>query len=205
MEMSIARALVELKTLGTRIEKLISEFNPVDLIVNSKLKSGKSRDEFTNDAKSNFQKIKDLINHRDKIKSEIVKSNAQTKVLINSEEMTVAQAIEKKTSISYEKSFLSNMRSKLVRVRQNVDQLNQAAQDRLDRLLETTFSKDSSKVKSDELESVAKPFMIRNEATLVDPIGVEKVIQDLEERITNFEAEVDIILSESNARTVINI
>jgi hypothetical protein len=205
MEVSISRALVELKTLGSRIDKLIVDFTPVDMIINGKLKSGKNRDEFIAESKSVFQKICDLISYRDKIKSEIVKSNAQTTVLINSVEMTVAQAIEKKTSIVHEKTLLQNLRMRLSKYRQLIEQNNQLAQDRLDRLLETTFSKDSSKVKSDELESVAKPFMLRNEATLLDPLGLEKIVLELDEKITSFESEVDIILSESNARTVINI
>lgn len=205
MEMSVSRALVELKTLGARIEKLIENFLPVDVIINNKLKTGKTRDEFVDAVKSNYQQINDLISNRDKIKSAIVKSNANTTVFINLEQMTVAQAIEKKSSIVHEKNFLTSMRNKFVRARHMMDQNNQLAQDRLDKLLESTFSKDSSKVKSDELESVAKPFMARNEATLLDPLSLDKVLLELEEKITKFESEVDIVLSESNARTVINI
>lgn len=205
MEISVSRALVELKTLSSRIEKLIENFTPVDIVVNNKLKTGKSRNDFESDVKAGFQQISELISNRDKIKSAIVVSNASTNVTINDKVMTVAQAIERKSSILHEKNFLTSSRNKLVKAMQVVDHVNQQAQDRLDRLLESTFSKDSSKVKADELESVAKPFMSRNEASLVDPLNIDKILQGLDETITKFESEVDIVLSESNARTVITI
>lgn len=200
MEISVARALVELKTLGNRIEKAIAGFAPVDVVINNKLKSGKARDEFINLAKATAQSVNDLINYRDKLKSAIVKSNAETLVTINKTTMTVAQAIEKKTSVAFSKMYLGKMRLEASRVRNDMDYHNQAAQTRLDKLLEAASAKDKT-----DVESIAKPFMARNEATLVDALDIDKIIMALEEEIVNFESEVDIILSESNARTLINV
>jgi len=205
-KISVSRALGELKMLDNRIAKLTKEFVPVDIIVNDKLlKSGKTRDLFCMDVLADFRQLVDLKARRNLIKIGIVKSNAITTVNINNVEMTVAEAIEKKSSIQQDKDLLNVMRNVWEIARQVIVKNNESANQRLDKLLETTFSKDSTKVKSDEYESVAKPFMLRNESKMVDPIDLQKQIKLLDDAITKFESEVDICLSESNARTEIEI
>ena len=61
------------------------------------------------------------------------------------------------------------------------------------------------KSQSDEYDAVAKPFLLNNEAKIVDPLDVKKLIETLEDGINAFEQEVDIALTESNARTEIEI
>ena len=49
------------------------------------------------------------------------------------------------------------------------------------------------------------PFFKNNEAKIIDPLDAKKLQEDLDEKITAFEAEVDVALSESNARTDITL
>jgi hypothetical protein len=193
-----------LKTLDKRISQQSKEINLLDVEVDKKLTMSKQpKNDFIQDVKASYQKLTDLIRQRNTIKSNIVKSNALTTVRVAGGDMTVAQAIERKSSIIFEKNLLNAMRHELAHVIARMDLTNNQAQARLDKLLESTFSKDSTKVKPEEFESVSKPFLERNQATLVDPLDIRKVIESLEESINNFEEEVDIALSESNAVTLI--
>jgi len=205
--MSVSRALVELKTLDKRIQKLINEFKPNDIIVNGKLRVNMtmSKDEFAKSVTSDYQQLKDLLSYRNAIKSAIVFSNAVTKVTIGTQEMTVAQAIERKTSIEIDELFVQHLNEWWSRYTNDVDKLNATLPARLDKLLEATFSKESSKVKTEEYEAVAKPFMERNQAILIDPLNIKEKIKELGDSIVEFKKEVDISLTESNARTEIVI
>ena len=64
--------------------------------------SRKTVQEFLDDAVSKLQSANDLINYRRALKSAVLQSNAVTKVTVADKEMTVAEAIEYKNSISLE-------------------------------------------------------------------------------------------------------
>lgn len=205
MEMSLSRALVELKTITKRINDSIQKFSPTDVMVGGKLKTNQTLSEFEKNVKADFQSITDLISRRSKIKSAVVKANALTTVTIAGTTMTIAEAIERKNSISLEQSLHRTIQLNFMTNSNQMEQMNLRAQDRLDKLLEATFSKDSSKVKPDEYDAVAKPFMEKNFSTMVDPLNVREVIKKLDDNIIKFLQEVDIILSEANASTMIEI
>ncbi|MBT3298725.1 hypothetical protein HN385_07375 [archaeon] len=202
-KITVTRGLVRLKTLDNQINFLIDDFKPVDISVNKKLNSKQTFQEFDANVKSGWQKINDLIKQRSKIKSGIVASNAVTMVDIVGTKMSVAAAIERKKSIEYDVHLRNSLKGNFAAQSNNVDKMNDDVKMRLDRLLESTFSKDSSKVKPDELDAVAKPFMERNEATLIDPIRVNDKIHQLDEGIDSFKEEIDIVVTESNSVTYI--
>jgi len=52
---------------------------------------------------------------------------------------------------------------------------------------------------------IATPFRENNEAKLVDPIGLDKILKLREEKMEAFMADVDVALSVKNATTVITI
>lgn len=203
-KITVTRALVKLKILDKRINELIMDFRPLDIVIDKKLNiSKKTSEEFSKDVKDDYQQINDLISERNKIKSNLVKSNALTMVTIAGIEMSVAQAIERKSSIAFERNLLTMLKQTFAKTSTQVDNFNIQNQVRLDKLLESTFSKDSTKVKSEEFEAVSKPFLERNQATILDPIDVRKSIEKNEKLITSFEEDVDVALSESNATTYI--
>ena len=99
-KITITRALVELKTVDKRIEKALegavfithkcaSDENPKHKITENRL-----------------QQVTDLIERRKNLKAAIVKSNATTKVVIDSNEYTVAEAIERKNITKRHKSWV---------------------------------------------------------------------------------------------------
>jgi len=75
LSLSIARALVELKTLDSRINKMIN--NNTWIMLKSKNKnSNYNEEEFKKNTLSDFQSMNDLIIRRDKVKNTISQSNS---------------------------------------------------------------------------------------------------------------------------------
>lgn len=196
MAITITRALTELKTLDRRIQKAIDsstfisftgQFHQPD--VNSK------------SAVSSYQKVNDLLERRKKIKSAIVRSNAVTTVYICGKEMTIAEAIETKSSIKHYERLLAQLRAQYGNANRNVENLN----DRTRRDLEAKTQlnqKDDAKV---DIVEFSKKYMDMHGVQLYDPLNVAKKIDDLEKYITGFKEEVDFVLTEKNSTTVIEV
>ena len=204
MKMTITRALVELKTLSSRIDKTTEGIIPVAIITGKNSPRGyATKDDFEKDVKSKFDSVTTLIKRRKQIKSEIVKANASTTVEIAGIKMTIAEAIERKNSITLEKKLLERLSSSYYQTLRQQEQLEARCQEQLHKLLEVNFGKD--KAKSEEIDAISKPYLENNAPKLIDPLDVKKKIEELENSITKFEAEVDVVLSEANAKTEIEI
>ena len=205
-EISIARGLAELKLLHGRIERAISGAN----LISSYKKSAKKINnidtpaEFSEKAEASYQSINDLIERRKKIKSAIVASNAITMIKIADKEMTVANAIERKESISYEMSLLAHMENQYRNSLANCQRANDMVQIKLDELLLTTLGKEGKqKATTDEVEAISKPYLEQNQHEILDVLKLGDKIKDLKESIEKFNSEVDFVLSESNVITKI--
>jgi hypothetical protein len=55
----------------------------------------------------------------------------------------------------------------------------------------------------DVVDALTETFLKNNKAELVDPLGLQEVINTMEKSIQDFESNVDWVLSESNGRTMI--
>ena len=204
-KMLVTQALNELKLLDDRINKAI---NDAVLVIAAKRSEKKvnpnlTKEEFEIRAKAGYQSVLDLIERRKKIKAAVVTSNAVTKVIVHGEEMTVAEAIERKSTIDYEISLLRQMQSQWGAQNREMNMQNIRMEERIDKYIETFVGKDTSKAKDNELEAMIKPMRESGEYALVDPLSIEKKIADLDDYIKGFRSEVDAILQISNCNTYI--
>lgn len=198
--MSISQALVELKLLKSRILKC----NNVSYVaVKTKTKTVDVAD-FTKNAKASLQSYKDLLNRYNVIRSKVVVSNATTRVSVAGVDYTVAEAVERKRSIEMEKSMLGVLRSQFKTATTDMESHQKAQQERLDKLLLQELGKDS-KTNVDVVDALTETFLKNNRAELVDPLGLQEVINTMEKSIQDFESNVDWVLSESNGRTQITV
>lgn len=205
-KMTIHRALSELKLIDAKIEKNITEITPAGVFQKNKPVNGYvPKDDFDKQAQGKFDAVNDFISRKGKIKSAIVQSNGITKVKVSGREMTVADAINEKAAIAIKKRFIENLTSKLKSTAATMNKSNELVNANVQRILEATFGKDSTKVNETDLDSVRKPYMEANEFHLADPLKVQEKIDSLEKEVSEFETEVDAVLSESNATTFINI
>lgn len=204
--MLVTQALNELKTLDSRIMRAINNatFVTSAKICEKNVTSNMSKEDFNANAKSDLQSIDDLINRRKNIKAAIVLSNAVTMVTVANVEMTRAAAIERKTSIEYERSLLRQMKNQYLTAQQKVNAKNTEMEAAIERLVATAFGKDSkTNIKSDDYSAIADPYKEKNEWALVDPIDVLNQITKREEEIDAFINEVDSALQISNCTTYI--
>ena len=202
---SITEALVKLKTLGKRIESATNSIRPIALVTGKNSPLGfKTIEEFETSAKAAFQSAQSLIKYRQTVKGAIVAANAVTNVTIGGKAITVAQAIERKNSIQYEKDLLRVLSQNYIVTLNKSVQTESDVQMRLQKLLEATFGKDT-KTKGDEVDNISKPFLEQNSPRLIDPLDLKNLIEKLEKDIDEFEGEVDFRLSEANAKTNIEV
>lgn len=203
--MTITEALVELKLLDKRIANSdMQDWCIVQMKQNKKTMAGETVEEYEQETKARFQSVKDLITERAKIKKAIVKSNADTVVEVGDLKMTVAEAIEYKTSIEYEKRLLQSLR----RSRAAAEEGKIAHEARLDREVSNVIGKLAESGKdnlSEEQKNFTESYRQMNEAVIIDPIDVDKQISELETKIDSFEQNIDVALSVSNATTFIEV
>lgn len=205
---SITRALNELKLLDSRINRAISESKLASIQIGKKLIDGHiTPEQYEASAKASIAAIEALIARRDEFKSKIVKSNAITEVVFPSgRKMTVAEVIERKTSIIYRKNYLNNMRIQYNSAVNALQREQQTVKLNLEKRIENILGKgDALKGKDAEIEAITKSFMAENEPKLVNPVNLQVLIVKLTEEIEEFENEADFLLSESNTRTDIEI
>ncbi|RFZ78238.1 hypothetical protein DS742_14070 [Lacrimispora amygdalina] len=204
---SITEALNELKLYDSKITKAITNASFVGGAKKSSDKIGVvSKDIFNERAKATYQSSIDLIANRNSLKSAIVKSNAITEVQVADKVMTVAEAIERKNSIEYEETLLSEMKRQYANASELVNKENKKVDNKVDELLATLIGKDSDKkISKEDQEAIEKPYRDKNEFELIDPIEIYNKIVKLEEEIDNFKSQVDTQLVISNAITKIAI
>ena len=206
--MTIHQALVELKTLDKRIESAIREG---EWVVANKHSNGKiggvDLKEFVETVKARHQKVTSLIARAEAIKRAVVNSNAVTKVTIAGKEYTVAEAIEMKNNgIERLHTLVQRLSSDYAAAKTVADRANGTELERrADDYVRTMIGNTDVKGMTDEVKRLRDEFIKAQTMELVDPIGVLKQIEDLNEQINSFEVNVDSALSVSNALTNIEI
>lgn len=203
--LSITGALIELNLL----EKRIARANNSSFLAFQKGKDlpvgYKNVDEVKSAISGNLDSVKDLIELRNKIKSGIVISNATTEVTVGTQVMTVAEAIDRKSSIQFDKELLGSMKNQYRQVSAELIRYNDNVKGKADSMADAFLGRDTDKEVKKEAEAIRDSYIASNEGKLIDPISILKTMEELEASIEDFEANVDLALSISNAKTEIII
>lgn len=210
-KMSVTRALAELKRLDDRLNRMTTDqsiFVSVAVGQGDKQKVLGVSDTVQNvvaQIQSNRDRVSSMIEMRAKIKAAVVASNAATKVKLGTREMTVAEAIELKKSIDVKRNMLATYRRQVIQANALVAKQNAALEAQIETNLATIYGNEKGKVDASMFEAIAKPQREQKEASLIDPIKINDLIKSLEDEISLVETELDFTLSESNAKTEIEI
>lgn len=205
-KMTIHRALSELKLIDAKIEKQITEIVPVGIHQKGKLINGFATEkDFKESAQSKYDSVTDLIKRKTLIKSAIVMANGITKVKVGEKEMTIADAINFKAVVKFKYQLITKLKQSHLQAASATQKNNQIVDENVQKLLEHTFGKDSTKVDAKDMEAVRNPYMEANSWHLYDPLEVLKKVEAMEKETSEFEMEVDAALSEINAVTFIEI
>jgi len=205
-EMTIHRALAELKLIDSKIEKQITELLPVGIHQKDKLIANHiTLDDFKSGAQSKYDSISDLIARKSTIKSAIVEANGKTTVTVAGKKMTIADAINMKASIIFKKQLIATLTSKYTSAVAELNRGNDMVNQNIQRILEATFGKENTKVNKEDMDNVRTPYLSANEFHLFDPLKVKEKIDSLNKEVSEFEMEIDAALSEVNAVTKITV
>ena len=203
--MSLIRALDEVVLLDKRITKKINEATFLG-VMSKKSRAIQNADEFSASCKGDWQSLSDLISRRNKIKSAIIVSNAQTLVKVSGETLSVAEVIERKKSLSLQRDLLTRLKSQRESSLRSLETHNSQMEAELSKLLEIHFGKGgNSKTSASDIEDISRPFRESNAARLLDPLAADQRIRELETYIDEFEREAKFTLSEANAMTRIQV
>ena len=155
--------------LNLRIEAATNEVSAVVANRKSNRKiNGVDIHEYEKQMQASYDKVVGLMSYRNKIKALVVQSNANTKVMVGKEEMTVAEAIERKQSIQYEKNLLEIIQHQHRSAINTVAKENDALPGKLETYLINILG-NKDKQSPEEVKLHTETFMKRNEFEIIDP------------------------------------
>lgn len=204
--MTVHKALAELKVLDKRIQDAMLSTYVGTKKNNQDKVLGYTPDQFNEHVKNQFTKVCDLIRRRNALKDAVNVSNANTVVTIGGKEYTVVQAIDKKNhGMEYYIQLHNLLASELADAKKEMETKNASLQQKAEAFVTNLMGNKDTKVNSDEYDKAVKTYITSNTVDIIDPLGIEKKIAELEEMINSFMPEVDSALSCSNALTTITI
>jgi len=213
----ITQALDERDLLVKKINSKIEKASFIDIAKKNEekvLDNHITREEFAKNAESAYQQIVDLIDRYQRIDAAIVASNAKTMISTSYGEMTVAGAISLRNRLRETKALDCDTNFEAIlqwKMQSDFENFVQVAEERNAQLRSTAENMRLSilgketKVKDEKPLEVVEAYVRENTTELVDPIGVQKKIEKLEEKRTVLLAELDTQIKVSNATTFIEI
>lgn len=206
--MSVTRALVEIKRLDEKFATAATSACFVSVATgknaNRKVKNS-TVEQVENLIKSDVQSLQQFASNRQKIKSAVVLSNANTKLEFQGRQVTVAEAIELKSTVQSKRSVLNAMVQQYNNAAQIINVENEKLEVSINAALQAVYGNEKNKVDPAMYESVANPQREQKEASIIDPCGIQDMVKKLKEEISGIESELDFLLSESNAKTTIEV
>lgn len=203
-ELTLTRALVELKLYDSKIQKAINELRPTSFSVNGVVVDYRqTSEEFTNNYNSQIQKIRDLRNNKSLLKNALMEANASTKVKIGNKEYTILEALNKKADIQIENEIVRVLKQSVVSSNNRISDITDQIESNIEQTINSKSASSGNQSK-DYIQSVRDSY----KSQLPQPVNieqVEKLILEKEAEITEFLAEVDFALSEVNATTKITV
>jgi chaperonin cofactor prefoldin len=200
--MTVHQALSKIKILNKRLPELIEKFKPVTKIRRNETKvNGVDKETVEKNIVSDYQQIIDLQNQLCALKGAISKYNAETMVTVCGKTMTIAEAIwQNQYGIQYKKNLLGTISRNYIRTQEFIEAENG---DKLDRRVNQYASAFTT---TDETTAKAvEQFRANNEMTMIDPIGIEKVISKMTTELDEMQSEIDAAIQVANATNTIKV
>ena len=209
-KISVTRALAELKVLPDRIKTAAQALasTAVDVKVgrtSNVTRTGIPFATFEENQTKAFQSLNDMIKRRERLKALIIKSNAVTTVNFLGETITVAEAIERKSSLELKNQVLAHLRAYRATAENTKNSLNARLDESIEKQLNTLFGNDKGKVDQASVEAVQNTLRDRQEASIVGLAKLDNQIETLYNQVQAEQVELDFLLSEINAKTEIEI
>lgn len=207
-EMTVHKALCDIKLLNKKIFKEISEikFVVANKSANNKV-DGQTLEEFKQSIKSDYQSINSNIDRYKALTRAVAQSNAVTKIVVNGNEYTVAEAIAIKNKlIPIKQQLLDRILYVYNKENSLVKEKNERLEYEADEFVrDKDLKKEDSKNLAETILKTRNDYYNTRKYELVDPLKVNNITKELKDEIDNFLLDIDSALSVSNANTLITI
>lgn len=151
------------------------------------------------------QKFKDLLNLRNELKRKILISNATTTVKVGNVEMTVAEAIDRKSSISFETKWLKSIKANLANTAKRFEVDQEACNADIKERIEGN-NKSGRKLTEEEAQLQTNIVNRSSKPGMIEYVNEPSAYADkLAEELSGFIDNVNYALNESNILTKIEI
>lgn len=209
----ITQALDERDLLVKKINDKIRAANFVDMIKNNQEQSAgtrMTRDDFEKQAKAAYQQIIDLSDRYQAIDAAIIESNAKTTIDVNGGKMTVAAAISLRSRLresaicenDFEGKMINRMANSLSGCIRSIADANSRVETTAENMRTSILGRDT-KQKDDKPLEVVDSYVKENTSVLLDPLGVQDMIEKIGEKRDSLLRDIDTKIKVSNATTYI--
>lgn len=216
-KMLVTQALDERDLLVKKIQDKIAKASFTDVKKNNEKKVLERRvleETFRQEAESAYQQIMDLIDRFQRIDVAIVASNATTMIHTSFGDYTVAGAISLRSRMrgsgsyddeaDFEQSLYRKMKTELDKRLLSVENKNKQLETTAEGMRLSILGKDT-KTKDDKPLEVVNIYVQENTTELVDPLDVQKKVDEIQEKRAKLLSELDTQIKVSNATTFIEI
>ena len=215
MEITIHRALSQLKTTQARIEDRFSK----DIYISSTIgktgmAEGRPVDAVEREIRSNYDSMCQLLRNFETLKLAIIRSNSgiteeSTNIRtgeVDGRQMTVAEAIAiQKYVLPFWSRFVGHLEAQLNETKRSVETANNQANREIYSMLDTFSNKDSKNLDQAQVNTITEAYQQNKFRRLVDPLELVRKIDKLHHQIDELAVSVDAFLSESNAISHITV
>lgn len=201
-QISITRALTRVKVIEKQLEQL-----SYDKYVRSVLEQDKDKkqsEDFKAESKSNFDKFNSLFDESVALQKAIRKSNEDTLVKISGKDMTVSEALILKSLIEHKQQLLSNIRDQNSNANNEIEKAETQIESKAQAFVQSLKTENQSQI--DDAMKVGRLSATKElRKVRLTGLNVEQILKEDLEFVQEFLVEVDYVLSESNATTLIEI
>lgn len=201
VKMSITRALAQVKLIESKLGRAFAGF---DVEVNGKLKGfpNFTTEQFEKEALVEVNSFEDLFKNRLKIKSAIARANIDTKISLFGTEYSIIELIDLKNSSQYKKNVYTNLINNYNKCKSEVVNQDVKIENEVSKQVEVANS-NKTQVSKDLTTTLTETYKTLWGGKIIG-LDINKISKEKED-LDKLVAEIDMVLSEINSKTEIEV
>ena len=201
VKMSITRALAQVKLIESKLGRAFAGF---DVEINGKLKyfPNFTTEQFEKEALVEVNSFEDLFKNRLKIKSAIARANIDTKISLFGTEYSIIELIDLKNSSQYKKNVYTNLINNYNKCKSDVVNQDVKIENEVSKQVEVANS-NKTQVSKDLTTTLTETYKTLWGGKIIG-LDINKISKEKED-LDKLVAEIDMILSEINSKTEIEV
>ena len=201
VKMSITRALAQVKLIESKLGRAFAGF---DVEVNGKLKGfpNFTTEQFEKEALVEVNSFEDLFKNRLKIKSAIARANIDTKISLFGTEYSIIELIDLKNSSQYKKNVYTNLIHNYNKCKSEVVNQDVKIENEVSKQVEVANS-NKTQVSKDLTTTLTETYKTLWGGKIIG-LDINKISKEKED-LDKLVAEIDMVLSEINSKTEIEV